>query len=290
MDTITHTLMGLTVYGSVNKENIAQPTKKAIFVAAIVGNQIPDIDILFNLVEKGRIMYQMWHRGVSHSLLMAPFWALIIYAICYLIWKDKDKRIFYIALISVFLHIGFDALNTWGTGLFEPFSSTRVTLGMISIVDVVIWLFMLMGFAFIKFKKTYPEYKIWRIVWMIIFVHVIVQCVQGQIISMDADLAYEKSVISASFVPGNFSVIGKNEDVVEIYIKTVWGAKKNIQILHSKEKADLTPLFAENPKAEVLIQWSPFVVIVEEENRLGIFDPRFYRNGSSFLAEYIEKK
>jgi len=34
-------------------------------------------------------------------------------------------------------------------------------------------------------------------------------------------LNYEKSAISAGFVPWNFSVIGKNDDVVEIYSKTV---------------------------------------------------------------------
>ncbi|AFS77572.1 membrane-bound metal-dependent hydrolase [Gottschalkia acidurici 9a] len=290
MDSITHTLMGLTVYGTVKKKDIDPKVKKSIFVASAVGSQIPDIDMILQLTEKGRLMYQMWHRGVSHSLIMAPIWALVIYAICYLIWKVKDKMIFCIALLSVFLHIGFDSLNTWGTGIFEPFASTRVSLGLIPIVDVVIWVIMLIGLIFTKVKKSYPKYKIWRIVWIVIFIHVAIQSVQGQIIHNEAKLFYEKSAISASFVPWNFSIIGKNGDTVEIYSKTVWTEKKKIQILHSKEETDLTPLFAENLKAEVLAQWSPFVVIIEDQNKLGIYDPRFYRNGSSFLFEYVEKK
>ncbi|SNS40315.1 hypothetical protein SAMN05446037_100999 [Anaerovirgula multivorans] len=30
-----------------------------------------------------------------------------------------------------------------------------------------------------------------------------------------------------------------------------------------------------------------FVVVVEDDKRLGIYDPRFYRNGESFLFQYI---
>jgi inner membrane protein len=282
--------MGLTIYGTVNKKEIAPEVKKSIFVATALGSQIPDIDIALQLTEKGRLMYQMWHRGISHSLLMAPIWALVIYASCHLIWKVKEKKIFYLALLSILIHIAFDALNTWGTGIFEPFSSTRVSLGLISIVNLVIWSIMLIGYILTKVKKAYPKYKIWRVVWIIIFIHVAIQSVQGQIIRNEAKLSYEKWAISAGFVPWNFSVIGKNDDVVEIYSKTVWGDKKNLQTLYSKEKADLPPLFSGNPKAEVLVQWSPFVVIVENEERLGIYDPRFYTNGSSFLYEYIEKK
>ncbi|WP_328211125.1 hypothetical protein [Brevibacillus centrosporus] len=40
---------------------------------------------------------------------------------------------------------------------------------------------------------------------------------------------------------------------------------------------------------EVMYQM-PFVVVVDNEEALGIYDPRFYRNGESFLYEAIEKK
>ena len=207
MDSLTHTLMGLTIYGTVNKKEIAPEVKKAIFVASVAGNLIPDIDIVLQLTEKGRLMYQMWHRGTSHSLFMVPIWALFIYAICHLIWKVKEKKIFYIALLSVFLHIGFDALNTWGTGIFEPFSSARVSLGVISIVDVAIWSIMLMGFIFTKVKKAYPKYKIWRVVWIIIFIHVAIQSVQGIIIG---NLAHEVVgvIIFMLFITHNVLHIG----------------------------------------------------------------------------------
>jgi inner membrane protein len=62
------------------------------------------------------------------------------------------------------------------------------------------------------------------------------------------------------------------------------------ETLVSQEQADLEPLFARNPAARTLMEWSPFVVIVDDGQRLGVYDPRFYRNGESFLFEYLEKK
>lgn len=293
MDSVTHTLFGLTTYAAINKNNnqkeISSETKKALFVAAVVGSQIPDIDVLLKLTEKGTIMYQMWHRGLSHSILMAPIWSLLIYALCYLIWRKKDKSLFFLALLNNFIHIGFDSLNAWGTGLLEPFSAFRVTLGVIPILDLVIWGIILVGFLLVKLKKFLPNYKAWRVVWLVILLHVTIQGAQGYLIYQDAKGYYEKLAMSSSFFPGYFSVIGKNSDVVEIYDKAIWREKKIREILYSNEEADLHPLFAKNPKAEVLMQWSPFVVVVEDEQRLGIYDPRFYRNGESFLAEFINK-
>ncbi|GGE64546.1 metal-dependent hydrolase [Priestia taiwanensis] len=289
MDTITHTLFGLTTYGAVKKENMSQTTKKALFVAAVAGSQIPDIDFVVQISEQGRTMYQMWHRGLSHSIFLAPIWAALIYAICYFIWKEKDKIIFNVALLNVLIHIGSDSLNAWGTGLLEPVSSVRITLGVIPIVDVLIWIIMLVGFLFIKIKKMSPRYKVWRMVWCVILLHVAIQGAQGYLVYQEASANYEKVTLSAGFIPGHFTALGKNDSVVHMYQQRLFGEKELVETFHSHEEADLQPLFTENPRAEVLRQWAPFLVVVDNEEKLGVYDPRFYRNGESFLFEYIEK-
>ncbi len=289
MDTITHTLIGLTINGSVKKEKLPLNLKKSIFFATLTGSQIPDIDIVLQLTERGRIMYQMWHRGLSHSLFMAPIWALLIYLICYLLWKVKDIKVFLVALLCVSLHIGFDALNTWGTGLFEPFSTKRVSIGIISIVDFVLWIIMLIGFIITKVMISYPKYRVWHYVWLVIILYISFQFLQGQIIYNEAKLLYDNTAISANYLPGHFKVIGKSGNKIEIYSKTIFSNKKNKIVLESMEAVDLTPLLTKNPKAAVLFNWSPFVVIYEDENEIGIYDPRFYQDDSSFLREYIKK-
>jgi inner membrane protein len=54
MDTITHTLFGLTLYGAIDKRTIQPNLKKSLFAAALVGSQIPDIDVISSLTETGK--------------------------------------------------------------------------------------------------------------------------------------------------------------------------------------------------------------------------------------------
>ncbi|GAE34345.1 metal-dependent hydrolase [Halalkalibacter akibai] len=290
MDTITHTLFGLSTYGAVNKEKMDVKTKRALLFSALVASQIPDIDIVANVTETGRVMEQMWHRGLTHSFFLVPVWAVIIYALAYLIWKESDRLIFYIALINVFIHSLTDSLNAWGTGVFEPFSQTRVTMGVISIVDFVIWFILLIGFIIVKRNKKIKRYKVWRIAWLFIIIHISIQCVQGLVIHNEATQQYNHVALSANFIPGQFTVVGKNEHVIHLYTSTIWSENQLQDVLISDEEADLDELFRENPKAEVLKQWSPFVVVVNTDEKLGIYDPRFYRNGESFLFEYMLKE
>ncbi|MFC0470092.1 metal-dependent hydrolase [Halalkalibacter kiskunsagensis] len=287
MDTITHTLFGLTTYGAINKNEMNEKTKRALLFSSLVGSQIPDIDVIANVTETGRIMEQMWHRGLTHSFFLVPMWALIIYAIAFLIWKRKDKLIFFIACLNVFIHNASDALNAWGTGVFEPFSQVRVTFGVIPIVDFVIWVAILLGFLIIRVKKEILRHKIWRIVWCFILIYVAVQSIQGYIILNEANEGYEQVALSASFVPSQFTVIGKKEQTINLYSANIWSKNRLLETVISSEEASLEPLFEKNPKAVVLMEWAPFVVVVETDERLGVYDPRFLRNGESFLFEYI---
>ena len=286
MDTITHTLFGLTTFGAVNKAEMSPKLKTALLAAAVAGSQIPDIDFVVQFTQKGSMMYQMWHRGLTHSLFLTPLWALLIYGLCFLFWGQRDPRIFYLGLVNAGLHIGFDSLNAWGTGLFEPLTSARVSLGIIPIVDFVILGFILTGFLVNRIGKM-PRHRVWIGVWLAILLHVAVQGGQGFIIHQQAKTMYQETALSAGFIPGQFTVVGKTGERVEIYKRTVWKGRELVAVIASADDANLEPLFADNPRAEVLMQWSPFVVVVEDGGRLGIFDPRFYQNGTSFLSEYI---
>ncbi|WP_017727630.1 metal-dependent hydrolase [Halalkalibacterium ligniniphilum] len=286
MDTVTHTLFGLTIYGGINKEGMSEKLKKAYFLTAVGGSQIPDIDVISQLWDtEGQ--YQMWHRGITHSLFMVPVWALILIIISYLIWRVKDRRLFYIGMLAVFIHNTSDLFNAWGTGYFEPISSTRITFGTLPIVDVVIWVIILGGYLYKRHKKA--TYRVYHIIWLLILLHVGIQSAQGYYIYQSYHDDYEQHVLSASFIPWNFSVIGKNEGTVEIISTNLFGHEELQYTLESAEEADLSSLFEERPEAKTLYEWAPFVVIVDDDDRIGVYDPRFYQNGQSFLFEYIMK-
>jgi len=287
LDSITHTLFGFTLYGAVNKEEMSRDVKKAALFTAIGASLVPDIDVVSQLWDTNG-MYQMWHRGITHSLFMMPIWALLFTALSFIFFGVKSWRLYFLALLAVFIHSTSDLFNAWGTGYFEPFSQERITFGTIPIVDFVVWLIIFSAFL-LRRRWRYPRHYLYRLVWGFIALHFFIQSLQGFVLYRHYSKQYEQLTLAASFVPWHFSIIGKNDGTVEIISDSLFKEAEKKYTLHSKEDADLSILFEKLPEAKTLYQWSPFVVIVDDEERIGIYDPRFYRNGQSFLFEYIEK-
>ncbi|MDO3679514.1 metal-dependent hydrolase [Paenibacillus ehimensis] len=292
MDTITHTLFGLTLYGAVDKRGMTREEKRALLFTTVAGSQIPDIDVISSWWDTaGR--YQMWHRGLTHSVFLVPVWAALLAGLSRLLWKTRGWRLFLIGCLAVFIHDTSDLFNAWGTGYFEPISTMRITFGTIPIVDLVFWALMLAGWLRVRIRRTDRDrspHRVYRFVWMLMALYVGVQSVQGYALYKQASGQYEQVALSADFVPGVFTVIGKQGGTVDLLKGSVWTGVKPVAKLQSQENADLDRLFAANPKAKTLYEWSPFVVIVDDETRLGLYDPRFYWGGQSFLFEFIKKQ
>lgn len=89
-------------------------------------------------------------------------------------------------------------------------------------------------------------------------------CSWLQLIHQQYEGEYEEHVLAAEFIPTQFKVIGKNDGVVEISQANIWGEREVIHQIPSNEEANLELLFAQNPEAKTLYQWSPFVVAVED--------------------------
>ncbi|SDZ12804.1 inner membrane protein [Evansella caseinilytica] len=288
MDTVTHTLFGLALYGAVDKRRFTRKEKQALLVTTIIGSQIPDIDVVSQLWDtEGQ--YQMWHRGLTHSIFMVPVFSFLIYWFVRWIWKVKQPIYFYMAVIAVLIHSTSDLFNAWGTGYFEPFASVRITFGTIPIVDLVFWAILLTAFIISRKTTQWPKHIVYRTAWVCITFHIIIQTIQGFVIYQQYSGEYEDVALAASFVPGNFSVIAKEEEEVSIYQASLFQKDRLQYVLESEEGADLNLLFANKPEAETLYEWAPFVVIVDDDEMLGIYDPRFYRNGQSFLFEYMKR-
>lgn len=287
MDTITHTLFGLSLYGAVNKQRMDKNSRKAYLLTAVGASQIPDIDVISRFWDTEGL-YQMWHRGITHSVFLTPVWALLFFLLSFLLFRVKDKKLFLLGWLAVFIHNSSDLFNAWGTGYLEPFSTMRVTFGTIPIVDLVFWIIMGTAFFFTKRNKSKSPYY-FKMAWAFMLLHVVIQSTQGYLIYKQYDDHYEQVALSAEFIPWTYSVITKKDNEVTIFNDTLFTEKKAQYVLQSKEAADLDKLFSERPEARTLYEWSPFVVLVDDDERLGLYDPRFYRNGQSFLFEYIEK-
>jgi inner membrane protein len=290
MDTITHGLFGYTIYKGLEKDDMGKKHRYALLFTAMIASQAPDVDVIANVTETGRAMSQMWHRGLTHSIFLVPVWALLIYWLTRLLFRVQDRKLFYVALGAVWWHDTIDLSNAWGTGYFEPFSNMRISIGAIPIVDLVFWGLFLIGvvLTLLQRKKWSPAW-IYRGVAIAMLLHFAVQTTQGIIIEQQAKQQYEQTELAATFVPWKFRVIGKTGGQVEITEKTIFTKAKHVQTLTSKEDADLKPLFEKNPRAAVLYEWSPFVVVIDDGKKLGIADPRLLRGGEYLLMEFITK-
>ncbi|MEH7886465.1 metal-dependent hydrolase [Bacillus sp. JJ1609] len=287
MDSITHTLFGLALYGSLDKRHMGKSQKRAYLLTAVGASQIPDIDVISRFWDSEGL-YQMWHRGITHSLFLTPLWAALFILLSFLLFKVKDLKLFSLGWLAVLIHDTSDLFNAWGTGYLEPFSSIRISFGTIPIIDFVFWVIIGTAFVASRINKMKSSYY-FKFAWAFIVLHLIVQSVQGWIIYNQYENKYDQIALSAGFIPWTYNVITKNDSKVAIFQDNLFSDKKLQYELTSAENANLNNLFKEKPEARTLYEWSPFVVIVDDNEKLGIYDPRFYRNGQSFLFEYIDR-
>lgn len=117
------------------------------FVAAA----FPDIDVVARWA--GDFAYLRHHRGITHSVLLAPLWALLIaLAMQPLMGTLRRRRVgwkplFPVALAALLLHIAGDWITQFGTMLLAPLSDARFGLGAMFIIDLAFSGLLLAGLA-----------------------------------------------------------------------------------------------------------------------------------------------
>lgn len=149
MDSLTHILTGAAA-GQIfsGKDDRFKP----LIWGAIAGN-IPDLDVVFQpFISPESSM--LFHRGFSHSLLLwalcSPLLALLINKI----YKGGRHDYFKWLAISVtawFSHLFLDIFNTYGTGLFEPFSHARISYDAVNVYDLIYLIPVLTASIFFAF-------------------------------------------------------------------------------------------------------------------------------------------
>ena len=278
----THALLGLSTYTATDQRNLEARTRYALLAAAVIGSVIPDIDVIVRYTEIGQLNYQMWHRGITHSLVAIPIWAWLITWIAGHIFRTKDRRIFRISLITVSTHIFTDCLNPWGTGLFEPFFDYRVTFGVISYIDRVMPILLIAGVLLtLLLRSRFQAHRISRWVWVAVILHVVIQSVMAGMIYFEEKKSNDQVMLAANPSPWKFLAVSRSGEFHKISYGTV----------HSREVIDAfvslpitDEILALDPKAEILDKWAHMLILNETPNGYLLFDPRFYNGQSSFLS------
>jgi inner membrane protein len=169
VDTATHIVMGVGLGGFAMIDPVVSvdtATAYSVFLAAVIGSQIPDIDTVLKL--KNNAVYIRNHRGITHSVPAVILWPLLITGILYLFFPEANLfHVWLWSFIAVFLHVFVDIFNAYGTQALRPFSNKWVALGWINTFDPFIFGIHVVGILFWVFGSD-P-----RIVFSIIYLMII---------------------------------------------------------------------------------------------------------------------
>ncbi|MBI1738791.1 MAG: metal-dependent hydrolase [Acidobacteria bacterium] len=112
--------------------------------AATLGGLFPDSDAVLGLFDVNGMAVISAHRGVTHSFLCLPLWALALAALTR--WFCRRHEIAcpsFAALTGIYaagiaLHIFLDLITSFGTMIWSPLSAARVSLDLAFIIDLAL--------------------------------------------------------------------------------------------------------------------------------------------------------
>ncbi|MGE3974981.1 MAG: metal-dependent hydrolase, partial [Bdellovibrionales bacterium] len=153
MDNITHSLIGAAVGDWIYKKEKVPSTsskdqRRLWIVASIIGNNFPDLDVLYTKITPSPLGSLLHHRGHTHTLVgLIPQWLLIIGLLWILrkplrfdqLTKRDWKMAAVISALGLALHIFADFWNTYGIHPFFPFSYSWFYGDAIFIIEPFLW-------------------------------------------------------------------------------------------------------------------------------------------------------
>jgi len=148
MDTLTHALSGALLARATAPVNASPRSLPRRMAAGFFACAAPDLDFVIGFV--GPVEYLLSHRGVTHSLILLPAWALLYsWILAKLLREPGGWRVLYgVTALALFVHIVGDLITSFGTMIFAPFSDWRAALGTTFIIDLWFSGIILAGLVF----------------------------------------------------------------------------------------------------------------------------------------------
>lgn len=295
MDSLTQVVLGAAVAEAAFGKKVGN---KAILWGGIAGT-IPDLDVIVSpFFDPVAALFV--HRGFSHSLLF-PF--LIAPLVGWGISKIEQKsnvlnwrQWSLLAFLSVFTHSFLDYFNSYGTGIFEPFSDYRLAFDSIGIVD---FFYTVPFLALMVWLMFYPAHHFMRrvLVWAGITVSTLYLGytvtnklrIEGEVKAEFADrgIGYER-VLSAPLPITNFLWMVVVQDDTGFYIgyRSVFDGDRPTQFDYVRQNESLLRNFEDDKSIIGLKQFTKgfYVVEVDANGRLWLHDLRF---GGLARGEYV---
>lgn len=136
MDIVTHGIAGALI----GKGLFPDRWGPAATVAVTVGAVFPDCDMVVEAFTHDSLSMLKYHRGITHSFVGMPFFALALGALIWWLARRRGARALFwplvlAAMAGIASHILLDGLTAFGTRMWEPISWTRVSWDWLFIID-----------------------------------------------------------------------------------------------------------------------------------------------------------
>lgn len=150
MDTVSHFFIGLGLGAMAHcvPEIGADPALALVVtIGTTLASEAPDIDY-FHKLTKGDAVYLKKHRGLTHSVMAWFLWPSVI-TLCMMPFFGGIAWgwVWLWSFLAVLIHVGLDALNTFGTQALLPFSNKRLSRDVLMVLDPVLLITQLAGIA-----------------------------------------------------------------------------------------------------------------------------------------------
>jgi membrane-bound metal-dependent hydrolase YbcI (DUF457 family) len=144
MDTITHGIVGALI----GKGFFSDRNGRVATLAATAGAMFPDVDVVQEAFSSDPLAIVKYHRAITHSFVALPIFAALLAWLTRLGFAFAKKRwnlhdweapawgtLFIIYAIAIASHIFLDAMTSFGTRIWYPFSQQRVAWDLLFIID-----------------------------------------------------------------------------------------------------------------------------------------------------------
>jgi len=167
VDNLTHGFVGVLLAENVvrlveRREPPHGRFRAEIYALAVVGNNLPDLDFIYQNVSGPRFGYLLQHRGFTHTLVAVFGFALLQLAM--VVWRRRANGVALarpeamalglVALAGPLLHVGMDFTNNYGVHPFWPLDNRWFYGDTLFIVEPALWIALLAPQAFTMESKA----------------------------------------------------------------------------------------------------------------------------------------
>ncbi len=132
MDSMTHILTGGMISMAIDDKKVGNWGT----IAGLTVGFFPDTDFVFGLFN--RKFYLEYHRDFTHSLILIPFYALLLSWVFVKLSKRPYFWSYYKICLPVLVsHVLLDLFTSYGTRIFSPFFEHRYAWDLVFVIDLI---------------------------------------------------------------------------------------------------------------------------------------------------------